>query len=125
MKTGYMRLAGIVLLLAAGVDAVTLNSNRPSASVCPGHRADERQSRPARHPGWVRPGDLHDRARTGVRRVDLIVVAGLFGDTRRAARELLQDDQAHAGRSAPSALAARAPRPLVRLLLERGDVSRA
>ena len=34
IRTGYMRLVGLVLVLAAIVDALALNWNRPSASAC-------------------------------------------------------------------------------------------
>jgi hypothetical protein len=34
IRTGYMRLVGVLLLLGAAIDALVLNSNRVSASVC-------------------------------------------------------------------------------------------
>ena len=34
IRTGAMRVVGILLLLAVGIDALALNWNRPSVNVC-------------------------------------------------------------------------------------------
>ncbi len=80
VRTGYMRLVGILLLVIAGVIAIALNWNRPSASVCQNIEQVNSQLGQTAVPSGCQPVNYTLALVLACVGLGLIVVAGFFGN---------------------------------------------